>query len=60
MIGLALILIPAGWVLLFTAINGDGSAQEGEPKTYSLVTAFENALRGSLHSDAASSAKVTK
>jgi hypothetical protein len=48
MIGLALILIPAGYVLAYTGFAGDGSAKAGAKKSYSLSVAFANALQGSF------------
>lgn len=47
MIGLALILIPVGYVMAYTGFAGDGNATApGAGKTYSLGTAFKNAANG--------------
>lgn len=49
MIGLALVLIPAGYVMAYTAFAGDGNPPDANGnKTYSLGNAFRNALQGSL------------
>lgn len=49
MIGLALILLPAGYVLVYTGFAGDGNPPGADgKKTYSLANAFRNALSGSL------------
>ena len=48
MIGLALVLIPVGYVFVYTGLVGDGSAPPGQPKTFSIGTAFSNALSGKL------------
>ena len=49
MIGLALILLPVGYVLVYTGFAGDGNPPDANGnKTYSLSNAFRNALSGSL------------
>ena len=49
MIGLALVLIPVGYVLIYTGFAGDGNPPDANGhKTYSLSNAFRNALSGSL------------
>lgn len=49
MIGLALVLLPVGYVFLYTAFAGDGNPPDANGnKTYSLPNAFRNALSGSL------------
>jgi hypothetical protein len=53
MIGLAIVLIPVGYVLIYTGVVGDGNpptidASGKSHKTYSLSNAFRNALQGSL------------
>jgi len=42
MIGLALILVPLGYVGIYVGINGDGSGG------YNLGTGLKNALQGGL------------
>lgn len=51
MIGFALVLIPVGYVMAYTGLAGDGTAAAGQPKTFSLGTAFKNALAGTFTHD---------
>jgi len=46
MIGLALVLIPVGYVLAYTGFAGDGTVHADGSKSYSLGKAFQNAANG--------------
>jgi hypothetical protein len=48
MIGLGILLIPIGYVMVYTGFAGDGSTKPDGKKSYSLGTAFVNAAKGSF------------